>query len=488
MLVTLYTSRVMLQVLGVEDYGIYNVVGGVITMFTFINSAMVSATQRYLTFALGQNDEDRLRTVFSTAVQIHAGIALCIVILGETIGLWFLNEKMVIPEERMAAAQWVYQFSIVACVVNIMSAPYNADIVAHEKMSAFAYISILEVTLKLMIVFLLMVSPIDRLIMYALLLMIVQIAVRLIYSQYCKRHFTESVYRHVVDWKLLKEMTSFAGWSFFGSFAVLCCNQGVNIVLNMFFGPIVNAARGIAMSVQAAVGSFSSNFQMAMNPQIIKTYAVGEIDEHRKLVTLACKFSALLLMVISLPILLNTQMVLHLWLGEVPKYTVTFVQIMLLIAVWDSATYPLAISVQATGRIRRYQLVISCVIFLILPVSYAIVSIFRVPEYALFVHFFFAVMAQFVRLLFLRKLISLNVLSFLRQVYVPVIMCMALSFGLVYYLSLNIHSEVWRFVGSIALALALSVALAYFVALNKREKIFVHKAANKVLAKFNKNK
>lgn len=488
MLVSLYTSRVVLQVLGVEDYGIYNVVGGVITMFTFINSAMVSATQRYITFALGKEDKESIQTVFSTAVQIHAAIALCIILLGETVGLWFLNEKMVIPEERMVAAQWVYQFSIISCVATIMSAPYNADIVAHEKMSAFAYISIVEVTLKLLVVFLLAVSPIDRLIMYALLLMVVQLVVRLIYSHYCKRHFSESVYRHVVDRTLLKEMTSFAGWSFFGSFAVLCCNQGVNIVLNMFFGPVVNAARGIAMSVQTAVSSFSTNFQVAMNPQIIKTYATGKMNEHRDLVFLACKFSALLLMVISLPILLNTQMIMHLWLGEVPRYTVSFVQIVLVLAVWDSAAYPLATSVQATGKIRKYQLMVSCIIFLVLPVSYAILSIFKVPEYALLVHFFFAVLAQIARLLFLRTLIGLNVLSFLKQVYVPVFMSMASAFVLVYYLSQNIHSETWRFVGSIALALVLSVIMSYFIVLNKREKMYVRDMLNKVLSKLNKNR
>ncbi len=488
MLVALYTSRVVLQVLGVEDYGIYNVVGGVVTMFSFVNNAMVSATQRFITFALGKGEGKRLRTVFSTAVQIHAAIALCIVILGETVGLWFLNEKMVIPEERMAAAQWVYQFSIISCGAGVMSAPYNAEIVAHEKMSAFAYISIVEVTLKLLIVFLLTLSPIDRLIMYALLLLLVQLAVILIYLRYCRRHFAESVYRPVFDRKLLKEMTSFAGWSFFGSFAVSCCNQGVNIVLNMFFGPVVNAARGIALSVQTIVNNFSSNFQMALNPQIIKTYATGKLDEHRDLVFMACKFSVLLLMVISLPILLNTQMILHLWLGEVPKYTVSFIQIILVLAVWDSATYPLATSVQATGKIRKYQLVISCVIFLILPVSYVILSIYKVPEFALLVHFFFAVLAQIVRLVFLRNLIGLKVLSFLKRVYVPAFLCMAVSFGLVYCLSQNIHSETWKFVGSIVLVTVLSVTLSYFVVLNKREKMFVHGMANKVLSKLNRNK
>lgn len=253
MVVSLYTSRVVLRTLGVEDYGVFSVVGGIITMFTFINSAMVSPTQRYLNFELVRGDDDKLSLVFNTSLQIHALIALTIVILGETVGLWFLNEKLVIPEARMSAAMWVYQCSIIACAVNIMSAPYNADIVAHEKMSAFAYISILEVSLKLIIVYLLLVSPVDKLIAYAVLTLIVQLLIRFIYSRYCHEHFKESLFCAKIDKPLFKEMSGFAGWSFFGNLASILYTQGLNMMLNIFFGPVANAARGIAVQVQLAV-------------------------------------------------------------------------------------------------------------------------------------------------------------------------------------------------------------------------------------------
>lgn len=270
MAVSLFTSRVVLNTLGVEDYGIQNVVGGVISMFTFINGGMVSSTQRYLNFEIVKGNADRLRSVFNTALQIHALIALVIIILGETVGLWFLLEKLVIPEERMTAAMWVYQCSIIACAVNILSVPYNADIIAHEKMSAFAYISILDVTLKLVIVYLLVVSPIDKLIAYAILTLLVQLLIRYVYTRYCNKHFQESF----VEWRfnkpLFKEMLSFAGWSFLGNLAAILYTQGLNMMLNIFFGPVVNAARGIAVQVQSAVHQFVSGFQTALNPQITK--------------------------------------------------------------------------------------------------------------------------------------------------------------------------------------------------------------------------
>ena len=242
MAVALFTSRVVLNTLGVEDYGVYNVVGGVVAMFGFINAAMSSATSRYITFALGRGDEGELRKVFCTSVNIHVGIALIILLLAETVGLWYMNCKMVIPPGREAAAMWVYQLSVVSTMMMIVSVPYNSCIIAHERMSAFAYMSILDVVLKLLVVYLLVVSPMDKLVFYSTLILIVQFIDWFIYIRYCVSKFSEAHYRFVWDKRLTREMTSFAGWSFFGSFAVLCCNQGVNLLLNLFFGPTVNAA------------------------------------------------------------------------------------------------------------------------------------------------------------------------------------------------------------------------------------------------------
>ena len=291
MAVSLYTSRIILATLGISDYGIYNVVGGIVIMLSFLNGAMSSATQRYLTFELGKGNLSRFQSVFSTTIQIHVLLSLCIIILAETMGLWFLLNKMQIPVNRLTASIWVYQCSIITAVISIMSVPYNAVVIAHERMSAFAYISVLEVALKLIIVFLLPMINCDRLITYSLLIMLVQLLIRLCYSIYCNRHFKEAKYKHQYERNLMKEIFSFAGWSFVGHFASVMHTQGVNVLLNMFFGPIVNAARGIAVQVQMAVFQFCGNFQTALNPQITKTYAQGDLESMNRLIYRSSRFS-----------------------------------------------------------------------------------------------------------------------------------------------------------------------------------------------------
>ena len=314
MLVTLYTSRVVLAELGIKDYGIYNVVGGVVMMFSFLNNCMSSATQRFMTFELGKGDMQKLRNVFAASLNIHIFIALIIVILAETIGLWFVNEKLVISHDRIFAANWVYQFSILTFCVNIIQVPYNAVLIAHEKMSIYAYISILEVLLKLGIVYLLAIVSSDKLIVYGMLVFIVQLIIRCIYQAYCKRHYEESKFKLFWNKYLYKQMSSFAGWNLFGSVAWLLRDQGLNIVLNLFFGPAINAARGIASQVSNAVIGFISNFQVALNPQITKNYATGHILEMEKLSYMGIKFSFLLLFIMVFPICLNIDYILHLWL------------------------------------------------------------------------------------------------------------------------------------------------------------------------------
>ena len=387
MLVSLFTSRVILQVLGIEDYGVYNVVGGIVSMFAFINGGMVAATQRYITFELGSGNKERLQRVFSTSLQIHAMISILIVILGETVGLWFLQEKLVIPEDRMIAAMWVYQCSIIVCVLNIMSIPYNADIVAHEKMSAFAMISVVEVVLKLLVVYLLMLFPFDKLIVYAILLLAVQFSIRLVYAAYCKRHFEESSYIHRWNSDLIKEMLGFAGWSFWGSLAVILYTQGIIMMLNVFFGHIVNAARGIAIQVQSAVLQFVMNFQMALNPQITKSYAAGNLDQMHSLMFRSARFSFLLLFFIALPVLLETNFLLTLWLKTVPDHTVIFAQIMLCISLVYTTANPCIIANQATGKVKVYQAVVGGILLAILPISYIVLKM-GAPAYSVFiVHF-----------------------------------------------------------------------------------------------------
>ena len=291
MLVTLYTSRVVLNTLGVSDYGIYNVVGGVVAMFSVISVSLSSSISRFITYELGHGDFDKLKRIFSTSINIQVGISLVILVLAEVFGVWFLNTKMNIPAERMTAANWVLQCSLLSFIIGLISVPYNACIIAHERMSAFAYISILEVVLKLAVVYMLLVSPYDKLATYAVLLVVVALIVRLTYGQYCKRHFEESRYRFVHDKSLIKEMTGFAGWSFFGNGAYMLNTQGVDMLINIFFGVTFNAARGVATQVQNAVMQFVNNFTVAVNPQITKSYASGEREYMYKLVCvvqLAC--------------------------------------------------------------------------------------------------------------------------------------------------------------------------------------------------------
>lgn len=472
MIVSLYTSRVVLNTLGVEDYGVYNVTGGVVAMFSFFNTAMSSATQRYITFALGKGDKQRLNVIFNTAVVIHLGISLCVLILGETIGLWFVMSKLVIPAERSVAAMWVYQCSILTSLVSIMSVPYNADIVANEKMSAFAYISILEVILKLLIVFVLVIIPADKLISYAILVVCVQLIIRYIYVSYCSRHFEEAKIKKVFDKSLFKEMASFAGWSFFGNFACILYGQGVNMLLNIFFGPVVNAARGVAIQVQTAVHQFAGSFQMAINPQITKSYASGNLLQMHSLMCRSSRFSFYLLFFLILPILLETDFILTLWLKNVPDNTVIFTQIMLCIMMLNPFSSPLTIANQATGMIRFYQIVVGCTLMSIFPISY-LVLLWGAPAYAVFcVHFIIEGIALIFRMIMLRKLISLSLIEYVKNVYLPIVKTVIVAVILPILVRIQFNEGWGRFL-AVGFTCVVSIGFsAFFIGLTKNERVF----------------
>lgn len=483
MLVTLYTSRVVLNTLGVTDYGIYNVVGGVVAMFGFINSSMSSATQRYITFALGRGDITDLRKIFSTALQIHVLIAALIVVLGETVGLWFMYTHMQIPAGRMDAAFWVLQCSIVSTAVMVISVPYNADIIAHEKMSAFAYISILEAVLKLAIVFALVLSPFDRLIFYAFLILAVQLLIRLCYSHYCNRHFEESKYRHVWDKSLFKEMTGFAGWSMFGNLAGVLFGQGLNMLLNVFFGPVVNAARAVALQVQSAIQQFVGNFQMALNPQITKTYAKGEMNEMHKLMFRSARFSFYLLFFLSLPVLFETEFILTVWLKTVPDDTVIFLRIMICISLLYTLSNPLMVANQATGKVRKYQAICGSILLMILPVSYVCLKL-GCPAYSVFiVHFVMESIAQLARMIMLRPLVGIRITDYIKNIYARVVFVVVLSVLAPFVVYENMDDTVVRFF-TICLICVLSVStVAYTVGLSKNERVFVRAKAMAMMNK-----
>lgn len=484
MAISLFTSRVILNTLGVEDYGIYNVVGGVVAMFGFINGSMSSATQRYITFALGKEDKNRLQKVFSTTLQIHTLIAGIIVLLGETIGLWFLYNIIQIPADRMDAAFWILQCSIMSTVIMIISVPYNADIIAHEKISAFAYISILEVILKLAIVYMLVVFPFDKLILFAFFMLAVQLLIRFCYSIYCNRHFEETKYKHVCDKDLFKEMIEFAGWSMFGNLSAILYGQGLNILLNVFFGPVVNAARAVALQVQNAIQSFVGNFQMAINPQITKTYARGDMSDMHKLMFRSARFSFFLLFFLSLPVLFETNFILTIWLKTVPENTVTFLRIIICTSLIYSLANPLIIANQATGKVKKYQAVCGTILLLILPISY-VCLLLGCPAYTVFiVHFIIESVTQVARMIMLRPLIGIRLRDYFQHIYAKVLLVVAVSVFLPSLAYFNMEDNILRFLSVGTLCVISVSASAYILGLSSNERALVKAKAIAILSKF----
>lgn len=483
-LIALITSRLILDVLGVVDYGIYNVVGGVVVLFTFLNSAMSSSTQRFLTFEIGRGNQLRLRNIFSTSIFIHVIISIFVLVLAETIGLWLFYNKLIIPEERLNAAMWVYQFSVFSCLVSIMSVPYNAAIIAREKMDVFAYISILDITLRLVVVVCLYFFSMDKLITYAFLLLMVSLLIRFIYLVYCKRHIDETHFSFRWDRKLFLEMLNFAGWNLFGNLAYIGYTQGVNVLLNIFFGPTVNAARAVAVQLQGAVNNFCNSFQTALNPQITKSYAVGDKSYMFNLVYGSSKYSFLLLLLLALPLLIETEQVLSLWLKVVPDYTVVFLRIILLITMVDVMANPLIISAQATGHIRNYQLIIGGILLFIVPISYFVLKLGGSPVCAFIVHLCIVVLAQAIRLWMIRGMIGLSLKGYFQQVVIPLIEVSFLAIIiplLVYYL---MEESLLRLLIVIFVSCLSVLLIGYFIGLRKEERTFVQEKIHLLKKKF----
>jgi O-antigen/teichoic acid export membrane protein len=470
--------------LGVEDFGIYNVVGGVVAMFGFLRTTLASGTQRFLTFELGKNDFIKLKKTFSAALNIHIILAVIVFILAETAGLWFLNYKMNIPADREYAALWTYQFSILASMLSIIQVPYNAGIIAHERMNVYAYVSIIEVTLKLGIVYLLLISDHDKLITYAILIFAVNLIIMTVYRQYCKKQYSECRFGLVSDKNLYKSMLVFSGWNIFGCGAVMGATQGVNILLNMFFGPVVNAARGISVQVSNAINTFVTNFQTAVNPQIVKYYAAGKIDELHNLLFQNAKFSFCLMWLMVLPVFLKTEAILGIWLGTVPEYTALFCRLMLLQSLISCMQRPFIMAIHATGKMKLINLTAGIVLLSVLPISYFLLRM-GVPAYIPFIVYVGSSLIEFFwELFFLRKWIALPALQLFKKVFAPlsfIIVCsLPIPVFFTFFLKDNLISLL---LVSIISVLSVSV-LVYYIALNKgtRAKI-ITKVKAKVLRK-----
>lgn len=483
MAISLYTSRIVLNTLGVEDFGIYNVVGGFVTMFAFLNSAMASATQRFLSFEIGRKDFVQLRNVFSMSVNIHFIIAFVILLLAETVGLWFVNTQLTIPPERMNAAQWVYQFSILSMMVSIVSVPYNAIIIAHERMNVFAWVSIAEVSLKLLIVFMLQWFGFDKLKLYAVLVFSVSLIIRLIYGLYCKYKFKESKFRFFWDKPLFRTLMSYAGWNLWGNAASVIMGQGVNVLLNIFFGPVVNAARGIAYQVRGAVQQFVGNFQMAMNPQIIKLYASDNMKQMHQLIFRGAKYSFFLLFIMSLPILLETEIILRLWLKTVPEYTVIFTRLIIVNILIDSISGPLMTAAQASGRIKLYQSVVGGLLILNLPISYFFLKIGFAPQITVYVSICVSIVALYARLKIINPLVNMKIMEYMNAVVfriIPVVLIAFIPPFLIYY-SLEGNFVRLLFTGAVSIISVLTTI--YYLGLNKTEQQFMNSKVKQFIEK-----
>ena len=483
MLISLYTSRVILNALGVEDYGIYNVVGGVVTMFSVLSGSLNAAISRFITFELGTGNIERLKKVFSSSVTIQAIIAVIIIVLAETVGLWFLNEKMVIPDNRMTAANWCFQFSIITFAIHLMAVPFTASIIAHEKMSAFAYISILEALGKLVIAWCIVVNPIDRLVFFALMVAIVTCSVSLLYACYCIRHFKECVYHFYYDHDLLKQMFNFAGWNFIGASSAILRDQGGNIILNLFFGPTVNAARAIAVKVSSVLTSFVQNFMVALNPQITKSYANGDHDYMFKLMFQGARLSYYILLLLCIPILLNTNYILVLWLKLVPEHTVLFVRLIIIFIMSESISGPLITAMLATGKIKNYQIVVGGLQMMNLPIAYLCLYLGAMPESIVFVAIIISQCCLAARLLMLRKMIGLNIGEYLRKVYFNVLLVTLIALIIPAFLYQYLSESFTTFFILSVLSILCTLLSCLYVGSTNEERKFVYAKANQAISK-----
>lgn len=483
MAVSLYTSRVVLNALGVEDFGIYNVVGGVVAMFSVLSGSLSAAISRFITYELGKGNQENLNKIFSSAVTIQLGLAGIIILLAETIGIWFLNVKMNIPEVRMEAANWVFQFSILTFAINLISVPYNASIIAHEKMSAFAYISILEAVGKLFIAYLIIITPMDKLIFYAILMCVVALIVRFTYGNYCKRHFCECTYHFIWDKQLLKSMFSFAGWNFIGASSAVLRDQGGNVVINLFCGPAVNAARGIAFQVNNAVNQFVGNFMTALNPQITKSYAAGDRGYMMTLIFQGARLSFYMLFLLSLPILVNTHYILTLWLKIVPEHAVLFVQLILIFALSESISQPLITAMLATGKIRNYQIIVGGLQMMNLPLSYILLRLGYFPEVVIVIAICISQCCLAARLILLRGMIGLSITKYLKNVYLNIIVVSIIAVILPLISAYYIKESFINFILISLIAVICTLSSIYFIGCNNQEREFIHQKLGTIKSK-----
>lgn len=471
--VGLYTSRVVLNVLGASDYGIYNIIGGVVVLFSFLNNALISATQRFLNFNLGKKDINAVHRVFCMSMNAYFILSLLFIVLAETIGLWFVNTQLNIPEHRHNAALWVYQFSILTFIVSLLRIPYNATIIAYERMVFYAYVSLIEVVLKLVVVYLLYITSYDKLILYALLYTLIPLLMNGIYKVYCNHNFVTTKYKRLWDKDIFQSLFSFSGWSLFGSLANMSAQQGINILVNIFYGVTVNAAVGIANQVTSHVYQFISNFQTAFQPQIVKTYAANETELFHKLIFRSSKFSYYMMFILAFPIILITQNILEIWLVDVPEYTAIFCQLILGFLIIECVAAPLWMAVQATGHIKRYQILMAICIFMNFPLTYLVFKL-GMPVYtAWIIRIIVQLITFIVRCSYLEKNMNFPILIFLKDVIKPIILVSIICIPFPIILTILSEKNIINLIMIVGFSMVNVLFTIYFIGLTKSEKSIV---------------
>lgn len=483
MLISLYTSRVVLNSLGVDDYGIYNVVGGVVAMFSVLSGSLSGAISRFITFELGTGNVENLKKVFSSSITIQLGLALFFILLAETVGLWFLNYKMQIPLDRLDAANWCLQFSIITFAINLWSVPYNAAIIAHEEMSVFAYISILEGVGKLLIALCIAYNPFDRLVFYALLIALLSWIIRIVYTNYCKRHFDECTYHFIYDHNLLKRMFAFAGWSFFGAGSWQLMTQGVNLLLNVYFGVAVNAARGVANQVDMAIMQFVNNFSTAVNPQITKSYALGDKSYMFSLMYRGAKFSYFLMLFFAIPIICETDFILGLWLGIVPDYAVTFARLALIVSMIQVLSNTMVTAMLATGDIKKYQIIVGGLGMLVFPMAWLFFYLGLPPETAYLSTIIVFICQLLCRLKMLRDMIGLSPMDYLGEVLLKIIIVTVLASIIPVMITYMLDENFLRLIAVGLSSIICSTTCIWLIGLNYSERQFIMATINNVKSK-----
>lgn len=488
MFISLYTSRVILEALGVNDYGIYQVVGGVVAMFAVISSSLSSAISRFITFEIGKGDKEQLKKIFSTSIVIQIALSVIIFIVCEIIGIWFMETKMQIPPERLYAARWVLHCSLFTFCINLLSVPYNACIIAHERMSAFAYIGIYEAVMKLAICYLIIYSPFDKLIFYAILMLLLALSTRIIYTIYCHRHFEESRAKIGFDKRIFKEMLGFSGWSFFNNTAYILNNQGVNMLMNVNFGVVVNAARGIAVQVEGAVLQFVNNFTTAINPQITKCYATGDLQNMYKLVCRGAKFSFFSILFLALPIIIEAEQILGIWLVNIPEYAVIFVQLSLVMGMCDCIGNSGYTACIATGKLKRYSIIITCISILEFPLAWIFFAAGAAPQYAYYTYIAVKISVLIARMFLLENMIGLKANMYIKNVFIPIIATSIVAvippIALYHYLD----ASIWRLLTVTFLAFTSTALSALYLGMTKGERDVILRKIRTVINKFTNHK